>query len=102
IPKKDGHICWISYLCQLNKIIKYKLYPLPIILDFYKSIQGQVYHKLDISIQYYTFELDEESQDLCTIIMFCKDKCGRLQMGLTCSPIIAQAILEVFWQASKM
>ncbi len=33
IPKKDNRVCWTSNSCQLNKVIRPKQYPLPIIMD---------------------------------------------------------------------
>ncbi len=96
IPKIDSRVRWISNLCQLNKVIRRKQYPWPIITDILHKHSGyKFFTKVDVSMQYYTFELDKESQDLCTIITpFGKYEYLRLLMGLKCSPDIAQAAIE--------
>ena len=69
IPKKDGRVRWISDFRKLNEAIRRKQYPLPRIQDILRKRPS--YHcftKIDISMQYYTFELTERAKDLCVIV----------------------------------
>ncbi len=89
--KEDNRACWISTSRQLNRVKRRKQYPLPIITDILrKRSRYEFFTKLDNSMQYYMFELDNKSQDSCTIITsFGKYKYLRFPMGLKRSPDIA-------------
>lgn len=103
ILKKDNQVQWISNFWELNKVLKRRIYPLPFINDVLTKRPGyQFFSKLDISMCYYTFELDEPLQELCTInTPFGKFAYNQLAMGLAPAPNFCQEIMEQLFRDIK-
>ena len=96
IPKKDGCICWTTDFRGLNKSLHHKVYPLRKISEIFQCRLGyQYFTKLDISMQYYTFVLDEPSQNLCTFTTpFGLYRYCQLPMGVSESPDIVTEMMH--------
>ena len=82
---------------ELNKRVLCKQYPLPKIQDVMRKQQGYKYFtKIDLSMQYWCFELDDESMELT--IAYSPDgqlyQYNVLPMGACVSPYAAQAEIE--------
>ncbi len=95
-PQKDGRIHWVSDIRELDKVVRWQQYPLPIIQDILRKCTGyKFFTKIDILMQYCTFQVNEESKVLCTISThFGNFKYNRLPMGLKCSPDFTQEVME--------
>ena len=103
VPKKDGRVQWITDFRGLNKSLRCKVYHIRKISEIFQRRSGyQYFTKLDLSMQYYTFVLDEPSRNLCTFATpFGLYRYCRLPMGVSKSPTSQRKRCIQFWMISK-
>lgn len=96
VPKKDGSARLVSNFQGLNRNIKQKVYSMPKIGNI---LAWRTAYAFFILMQYYTFWLDEESKDLCTMVTpFGLYQYCRLPMGVHTALYIAQEVMENIFQ----
>ena len=96
IPKNDGRVRWVLDFRELNELIVQKLYPLPKIQDIMNGRSNyKDFTKIYLSMIFYCFELDKQSQRVCVITTeFGTYRYLRLPMGVKIFPDDAQNIME--------
>lgn len=95
IAKENNRVRQINNFRELNKVIKRRPFTLPRIQDIMNRRGRYTYFtKINLSMMFYCFELDEESKKLCVInTPYGLYRFNRLPMGLKISPNIAQQIM---------
>ena len=100
IPKNDGRVRWISDFSRLNKLLRRDRFFLPSIPTIMQKRTGFSFiTKLDVSMGFYTFELDDIAQKYYAISTpFGLYQYLRLPMDLTNSPDIFQSVMHPLFQ----
>ena len=95
VPKKDNRVRWVSDFRELNKLIVRKPFPMPKIQDIMnRRGKYKYFTKIDLSMFFYCFELDDESKEVCTInTPYGLFRYTRLAMGVKISPDVAQEMI---------
>ncbi len=97
--KSNGTIRTVDDLRELNKVIKQVYFPLPRIQDIFERRRDcKFFTKIDISIQYYCFHLNDESSWYCVLVTIFWKYCRKvLPIGLADSPDWARATMEALF-----
>jgi hypothetical protein len=68
-PKKDGSVIMTDDMRESSKRIQQSRYPIPTLKDIFERHRNYVcFIKIDISVQFYAFILDDKSSDMCVIV----------------------------------
>jgi len=96
IPKKNGNFRLVNDFRQINKLLADAPYPLPQIRGVLRRRSSFRYVSvIDIISQFYHFNLDPPSRQLCVIITpFGLYQYLRLPMGIKISPSFAQSVMD--------
>ena len=96
VPKRNGQIRTVTDFRGLNRHLRRRVYPMPKIADILSRRKGYSFiSKLDLSMHYYHFVLDEESRALTTFATpHGLYRYKRLPQGLSQSPDIAQEAMD--------
>lgn len=95
IPKKDNTARLVSDFRKLNTVLEDSQFPLPMIKEVLTRRQGFNYVTcLDLTSQFYHFELTNKAKEYCTITTpFGLYRYNRLPMGVKNSPAFAQSVM---------
>ena len=100
-PKKDNRVRFVTDYRRLNRHVIRRPYPMPKIQEIMQNCRNYSYFtKIDLSMMFYCFELDEQSRNLTTTMapdgtLLEYNVCP---MGLKISPDFAQAAIEEILQ----
>lgn len=98
VPKPDGTVRFVTDFRKVNATIKRKPFPLPRIDDTMQTLEGFLWASaLDMSMGYWTIELDEKTKKITTITTeYGKFRYNVLPMGLVISSDVFQSkIMEL-------
>ena len=101
-PSGQARICG-DFKVTINKVTKPDKYPLPRIKDVYTKLNnGEKFTKLDLNNAFLQVELDQESQEYCTINthkgLF---RFTRMPFGITSAPSIFARLMDQVMQGLK-